>query len=70
MTLASLGGWNTLLAGEERVWLYFYTPITNYEKENLRKQFTVTSIGSQDLGINLTEDVKGPYLKNHKTLKI
>ena len=46
-------------------------PIMDYQKRKLRKQSHSQLLQKivKYLGINLTKDVKSPYLDNYKTLK-
>ena len=49
-------------------WLAFYTSITNYQKEKLRKQ-VLLQFHKKYNGINLTKEVTDLHLGNYKTLK-
>ena len=51
--------------------LHFYKPITNHQKEKLRKQsyLQLQQQQQQQKGINLTKDIKNLYWENYKTLR-
>ena len=48
--------------------LHFYTLLTNYQKEKLRKHFHLLLHQKEYLGINLTKEAKDLYSENYKTL--
>ena len=49
--------------------LHFYMPVINYKEEKLRKQSHLQLHQKNNLGINLTKEVKDLYSKNYNTMK-